>query len=156
MTEGQFMTIRLVPIDRSNWEKAVALEVKPHQLGNVGTNVLSLAEVSVRSEARARLILNDDEPVGMVVYLKNPEDDKFHVHRFMIDKNYQKQGFGEAALRLVVDEIRALEDFVSPIIIEFIDNNVDTQRVYERVGFKDTGRTVYNDEWGFTEKVFEI
>ena len=150
------MALQLVPVDRHNWEKAVALEVKPHQLGNVGTNVLSLAEAGVRPEARARLVLSDDEPVGMVVFLKNPEDSKFHIHRFMIDKEHQKHGMGEAALRLVVQEIRSLEDFVPPVVIEFIDNNMEAQRVYERVGFKDTGRSVFNKEWGFTEKIFEM
>lgn len=150
------MNIKIVPVDRNNWQQCIALEVKPHQLGDVGANVLSLAEVSVRPEATARAILMDDQPVGMLVYLKNPEDGLFHIHRFMIDKRHQGKGIGEVALHLAIEEIRARADFQGQVMVEFIDNNDDAQRLYERVGFKDTGRRVRNEEWGFVEKVYVI
>jgi diamine N-acetyltransferase len=148
------MDIAIVPVDRANWMQCVSLEVKPHQLGSVGTNVLSLAEVSVRPEAQARAVLCNGNPVGMAVYLKNSEDGRYHIHRFMIDKSHQRQGIGRASLRLLVDEIRSLPDYTSPVIIEFIENNIEAQQVYEVVGFKNTGRTVKNCEWGFVEKVY--
>ena len=150
------MNVTLVPVDRTNWMQCISLQVKPHQLGNIETTVQSLAEVSVRPEARARAILHNETVAGMAVYLKNPQDGQYHIHRFMIDKSHQGQGIGSASLRLIVDEITSLPDYSPPVVIEFIDNNSEAQRVYETVGFTDTGRTVKNEEWGFVEKVYAL
>ena len=47
-----------------------------------------------------------DRVVGFLMYEAPQDDDEARIYRFMIDRTWQGKGYGKAALREVLDEIR--------------------------------------------------
>lgn len=147
------MNISLKKIDKSNWEDCIELKVGPTQTGHILPNVNSLAEWSVTPEAQAYGIFNNDEMVGFVM-LQKDSGGIYDIHRFMIDFEHQRKGYGKSAMELVVKLIKSLPDAGEKIKIMFLVENSGAEKLYLACGFVDSGRTEHNSKWRFTEKVF--
>ena len=91
----------------------IRLSVAEDQKGFVAPNAVSLAQALFAPEAWYRAIHHSDELVGFVMLedesLRSPppEAPKVSVWRFMIDARFQGRGIGAAALRQVIEHVRA-------------------------------------------------
>jgi diamine N-acetyltransferase len=148
------MAISLRPIDRNNWEECIALSVGVTQLGQVSTNVRSLAECAVRPEATPVGIYDDDKMVGFIMYLRDPDTELYDIYRIMVDFKHQNKGIGRKALELLIEKMRTFPDRGEKVMIMFLVENTSVERLYKRVGFVDSGKTVYNERWRYTERLF--
>ena len=129
------MIIKLEPINDNNRDAVVALSVREDQ-PFVATNDYSLreaAEANAKAPGTARpfAICAGEKIVGFCMLALDPEDenpvDRYCLWRFMIDKNEQGKGYGQAALR------------VDTVYLSTAPANARGLHVYHKVGFKETG-----------------
>jgi diamine N-acetyltransferase len=128
--------VKLKDVTAKNWRAIARLELAPDQEDLVADNLYSIAESKFDPDARPRAVYAGDQPVGFLMY--DASDDEALIYRFMIDRRHQGKGYGRAALRLALDEIRALPH-VRKVSISYMPDNPVTKAFYASLGFKETG-----------------
>ncbi|VEP12863.1 Spermidine acetyltransferase [Hyella patelloides LEGE 07179] len=105
------MCIELKEVTKDNWIDCISLSLYPEQEGNLASNVDSIAESKFEPNNQLRAIYKDRKVIGFLAFCveDDPPDPKLYwIFRFMIDKDFQGQGYGTKALNLVIDEIKKL------------------------------------------------
>ena len=131
------MTITLREITKDNYRQACQLKVKPGQEHFVASNAVSIAD-SKFHPAFVCLGIYDDE--AMVGFLMHGSDDSGQrwIIRLMVDEKHQGQGYGRAAMKLILDQLRA--DSNCPNVgISYEPENTVAQKLYANLGFVETG-----------------
>ena len=126
--------IRIVPIDKDNWERAANLQIEPEQAGFLTPNVFSIAESKFYPELIPCAIYAGETMVGFAMYARDRDDDQYWVYRFMIDRRYQRRGFGRRAMLQLIELIRVLPN-APEINIAYDDDNEAARQLYRSVGF---------------------
>ena len=132
--------ITLREVDKYNYEACIDLELEPEQMSNLTTNAISIAQSKFELHFRPRAIYKDNEVIGFLVYCHedNPEDlELYWLFRFMFDRRHQRRGYASAALRLVVDEVRALGG--TRLQTMHKPNNANASSAYRKFGFREIG-----------------
>ena len=139
------MKIRLIPIDDSNREAVLALSVREDQ-PFVATNEVSLrqaaeTEAEAPGVARPFAIYADDKLVGFCMFAFDPEDEdaegRYWLWRFMIDKNEQDKGYGQAALQEIIKYFR--DNGADRLYLSTEPENERGLHLYHKAGFRETG-----------------
>ncbi|BBF44618.1 spermine/spermidine acetyltransferase, putative [Lachnospiraceae bacterium KM106-2] len=133
--------IYLKEIDRNNFIDVIKLSVYDDQKDFISDNVVSLAQAKAQPECIPLAIYNDDLLVGFVMYCLDYEDNEYWIYRLMIDKKYQKSGYGKKALFATLNRI-AKDTSHNKIYISFEPENKVAQKLYENVGFRPDGRII--------------
>ena len=130
--------IRFEPITEDNMDDAIAISVRPDQEEVIAPVVYSLAQCYVLSDILTPfLIMNNNLPVGLILFLIDPDEEEYELCRLMIDQSQQKKGYGQEALLLA---IRYLADAgAKKIELSHQTNNYGVGKLYESVGFHYTG-----------------
>ena len=133
--------IRLTDITEDNWFEAASLSVKDSQKGFVAPAIGILARGYVYRDCNARVfaIENDGVIVGLALVREFTDEPLgYDLQQFMIDAQYQGEGFGSAALSLILDELRKEGHFDH---VEVCVKKADAEaiRLYEKHGFIDSG-----------------
>lgn len=129
------MAIVLRSITKQNWETAAKLEVREDQRDFITPNVWSIAEAQFHPWTHMLAIYDGGVMVGFLMYGKDPEDDRYWLYRFMIDRRYQGKGFGKTALRQLIERLRALPDCTG-ITVGYQPDNLPAERLYLAAGFE--------------------
>ncbi len=127
--------MKLVAIDKSNWEEAAKLRVREDQKGFVTENVWSIAESQFHPWTRPYAIYDGGTMVGFLVYGRDPSDGNYWLYRFMIDQAFQGKGFGKVALKFLLNHLRKLPDCAG-ITVGYQPDNLVAERLYLGTGFK--------------------
>lgn len=130
--------IRLVPVTRANRTLVASLQLAPEQIEFVAGNADSLDEARSDRDARPRAVMAGDRVVGFLMYEAPRDDDEARIYRFMIDRSSQGKGYGKAALREVLDEIRGL-GHVRHVSICYEPENEAARQLYRTAGFVEEG-----------------
>ncbi len=130
--------IRLVPVTGANRALVASLELAPGQIDFVASNAESLDEARSDRDARPRAVMAGDRVVGFLMYEAPRDDDEARIYRFMIDRSSQGKGYGKAALREVLGEIRAL-GHVRHVSICYEPENEAARQLYRAAGFVEEG-----------------
>ncbi|MBR5341316.1 MAG: GNAT family N-acetyltransferase [Erysipelotrichaceae bacterium] len=145
--------LRLVKVDTDNFYELSLLSVNDDQKGFVADNVFSLAlayaTVAEGRFAQAFGIYDGDTPVGFVMigfnnvfgckdevpdFIKN----NYLIWRFMIDKKYQKKGYGKDGVKLVLDYIRTFPAGKAEYCwLSYEPENETARELYRFFGFKE-------------------
>ena len=145
------MIIKLEPINDNNRDAVLALSVREDQ-PFVATNDYSLKQADETNAeypgvARPFAIYADDRLVGFTMFSFAPEaedpDDRYWLWRFMIDKNEQGRGCGQAALQEIIRYFRA--NGADRLYLSTEPENERGLHVYRKAGFRETG-VVSGDE----------
>lgn len=115
-----------------------ALEVRPEQRGYVAPNAVSIAQAHFQPRAWFRAIYAGDDPVGFVMLDEDPEQGKYFLWRFMIAGEHQGQGYGRAALDLVVDHVRGRPG-ATELLSSYVPGEHGPRAFYLAYGFEETG-----------------
>ena len=108
------MNIKLIPVSDENREAILALSVREDQ-PFVASNDVSLRQADEVNEeapgvARPFGIYADDRLVGFCMFAFDPDnddvEDRYYLWRFMIDKDEQGKGYGQAALEEIIRYFR--------------------------------------------------
>ncbi|MBO4419224.1 MAG: GNAT family N-acetyltransferase [Oscillospiraceae bacterium] len=137
--------LKLMDVNEENWLEVRKLSVEEHQTGFLDSALGILARAYVYRSARARVmgIAREEEIIGVALVKDLDEAPAcYDLQQFMIDRRYQRQGFGTEALGLILAELEQERKYDC---VEVCVKQTDTAalRVYEKAGFADTG---YVDE----------
>ena len=144
------MRILLKPIDETNREAVLALSVREDQ-PFVATNEVSLRQAEETNQehpgvARPFGIYADDRLVGFCMFAFAPEardpEDRYWLWRFMIDREEQDKGYGQAALREIMKYF--CDNGADRLYLSTEPENERGLHVYHKAGFRETG--VISDE----------
>ena len=139
------MIIKLEPINDNNRDAVLALSVREDQ-PFVAPNDYSLSEADeanakAPSTARPFAIYAGEKIVGFCMLALDPEDenpvDRYCLWRFMIDKNEQGKGYGQAALQEIIRYFK--ENGVDTVYLSTAPANARGLHVYHKAGFRETG-----------------
>ena len=138
----------ITPRNRKRIEK---LKVTHKQAKYVDSVAESLVEAAETPQAQPwyRAAFVDDLPGGFVMLSESEADDPdrpspYYVWRFLIDRRHQGQGYGAAALGLVVDHVRSQPD-ARVLTTSVVPGPSSPLGFYLRHGFRLTGQ-VYDGE----------
>jgi len=121
------------------------LSVRDDQKHFVANNAVSLAQALFAPEAWYRAIYFGEELAGFVMLhdesLRSsaPEHPEVGVWRFMVDAKYQGKGVGRAALKLVIEHVRAKAVFKA-LELSYVPGPGCPEPFYRSLGFVPTGR----------------
>ncbi|MBR4907362.1 MAG: GNAT family N-acetyltransferase [Clostridia bacterium] len=133
--------IRLFDINEDNWMDVRSLAVEGSQTGFLDSTVGILARGYVYRACRARVIgIADDETVIGAALVRDLDEEPacYDLQQFMIDRRYQGKGYGTEALRMILKELEAERKY-DCVEVCVKKNDTAALRVYEKVGFADTG-----------------
>ena len=131
--------VKLVKINENNYQECLDLKVSDEQENFVASNEYSLAQAWVFYDtAYPFAVYAHDKMVGFVMMGYYAEKGIYDIWRFMIDKRYQKMGYGKAALKLSIEYL-IREFHVGEIYLSFEPSNTAAERLYSAAGFERTG-----------------
>mgnify|MGYP000471455850 FL=1 len=147
--------ISLRKITEDNFEECISLAVTEQQREFIASNAYSLCEAYALTNHELYVpmpyaIYNDDTMVGfaMAVYQPmdpdDPDDDEnvYYLSRIMIDKKYQGLEYGKAALREVVEMIKAFPcGEATAIVLASNPANLPAYQMFRAFGFREMGIT---------------
>ena len=139
------MSIKLMPINDDNRDAVLSLSVREDQ-PFVAPNDVSLRQADEANAenpgvARPFAIYADDKLVGFCMFAFDPEeedeDDRYWLWRFMIDKNEQDKGYGQAALQEIIKYFR--DNGADRLFLSTEPENERGLHIYHKAGFRETG-----------------
>ncbi|MCG3220563.1 MAG: GNAT family N-acetyltransferase [Candidatus Heimdallarchaeota archaeon] len=133
------MGIDIKEITAENWIEAVKLKVKNDQESFVASNAVSLAQSKFHPFLECHGFFLDEEMVGFSATGKNPEDEAIWIARFMIGEKFQGKGYGKKCSVKLLEFLKEKHN-CSEIFLDVAPENEVAIKMYESVGFKDTGK----------------
>lgn len=133
--------VDLIELSEENWMDFAGLTVDESQRTFLASNIGIIAREYVYRNSRAKVIgiVADGTPVGLAM-VRDMDDEPacYELQQFMIDKNFQGQGYGFRALELILAALKAEQKYAC---VEVCVKREDVQaiRVYEKAGFVDSG-----------------
>ena len=137
--------LRLIDVNEQNWLDAVKLSVRDDQKGFLDSSVGILARGYVYRACRARVIgIADGDMLIGLAFVKDMDEEPacYDLQQFMIDSRWQGKGYGTKALQMILSTLEEERKYECVEVCVKKDNAA-ALRVYEKVGFTDTG---YVDE----------
>ncbi len=146
------MSVTLRKIDDTNRTAVLALSVLPAQKQFVGTVRDALADAQRYPHANpwARAIYAEDVPVGFVMISWNVVPDPpsiigpWFLWKLLIDFRYQGRGYGETAVNLIAEIVRA--EGGTELLTSYVEGEGEPWPFYKRLGFRKTGERDDNNE----------
>jgi len=141
------ITISLREITLETLHEILKLSVAPEQMEYVASNAVSIAQAHFHPEAWFRGIYAGDEAVGFVMledWSLSPDpaaDRPVLLWRLMFDKSQQRKGFGNEALKQIVEHVRtrtSLDHFFTSCV----EGPNTPKPFYLKFGFVETGRQI--------------
>lgn len=158
--------LRLEKVNGKNVWDILKLSVFEDQKNFVASNDLSIIEaytaITGNGYAFPFGIYNGNMPVGFLmigfdtdVYWDNPPliaKGNYNLWRLMIDKNYQKKGYGKEAVRLALEFIRTFPCGEAKYCwLSYEPENKVASRLYHSFGFRETGEKDENEQIAILE-----
>ncbi|MDF2924755.1 MAG: GCN5-related N-acetyltransferase [Paenibacillaceae bacterium] len=134
------MEVSLRQVTRDNLRECIQLKPSAEQQGFVAPNVISLAQSKVEKDWYPLCIYAGDTMVGFAMYGIDADDRKMWISRLMIDENYQGRGYGQAALKRLIDLIE--QHGFTEVFLSIEPENITARRLYEKVGFVSTEQVI--------------
>jgi diamine N-acetyltransferase len=107
---------------------------------HVTSNAFSIAQSKVEPEWEPKCIYYADEIVGFAMYGFSSLLKLYFVTRLMIDYKHQGKGLGKAAMLKIVEDMRKYH--CEEIYTSIVPHNYKAKKLYEGIGFVDTGRMI--------------
>lgn len=146
------MDITLTEVTVENWLDIINLEITKEQEDFVALPAEAIAASKFYDYYVNRGIYLGDKAVGFIQYYPNYRDDKpneIFIDQLLIDVQFQGKGYGTAATKLALEEIKTLHGFNS-ISICYVEGHDIMKSFFERFGFK----VIEQDE--FDETIMEL
>lgn len=130
--------LTLEPIHPGNWR--IPLSVREDQKHFVSAPMRLLARAYAYRDRNsvALHIALDGEPIGMLMYHDWAEDECYVVSQFFIDQHWQGQGYGYAAMQLLLEEFRR-DGRYHKVDLCYCEGNELAMKLYGKCGFVHTG-----------------
>lgn len=130
--------VSLREVTKDNLGEILRLKVKPEQEKFVASNAISIAQAHFEEKAWFRAIYADETPVGFLMLYDDPDTTDYFLWRLMIDGRYQGMRFGEQAVTLLIEYVRALPD-ATELMVSYVPEEGSPEPFYTGLGFVHTG-----------------
>ena len=138
------MKVELRTIDDANKDAVELLDVSDNQKQYIASNKRSL-ETANKEEykyiAHPFAIYADKTPIGFTMFAfdlsSSDTNDRYWLWRLMIDKNFQGQGYGAAALEKIIDYFKS--HGADHILLSTKETNTTALSLYHKYNFSETG-----------------
>ena len=133
--------VKLVDVNEENWLDVRRLSVGDGQEAFLDSAVGIIARGYVYRNNRARVIgIADGDTIVGVALVKDLDEEPacYDLQQLMIDRHHQGRGIGTQALRLILSGLAAERKY-DCVEVCVKRGDVAALRVYEKVGFVDTG-----------------
>lgn len=147
MPDSDEVTLR--EVTQETVESILKLQVAEEQERFVASNAVSIAQAHFTDGAWFRAIYAGDTPVGFVMLSLDDEKPEYWIWRFMIDKRYQRKGYGSKAMAQVLEHVKGLPNS-NEVILSYLPGEGEPLPFYQKLGFVETG------EWEDDEKVIKL
>ena len=137
--------IKLTEVTEENWYDVAALSVKETQRSFVAPALGILARGYVYRNCNGRIFVieNDSDIVGVALVKEFTEEPLgYDLQQFLIGHRHQGKGYGFAALRLILEELKK-EGHYDHVEVCVKKEDAEAIHIYEKCGFVDSG---YIDE----------
>ncbi|MBA3045791.1 MAG: GNAT family N-acetyltransferase [Euryarchaeota archaeon] len=140
------MTLEFREVTEENFAEFIELEVNPEQKNSfffksTKPNIISLAQTYIYKGSQILAVYADGTMVGSIFYSRDDtEPSNFWLTRFMIDKRYQKKGYGRQAMLMLFDRVKQ-ENGGEPVRLglSYEPENTVAEKLYMNLGFEETG-----------------
>ena len=92
-----------------------------------------------------KIIENDGIIIGFTMYGYAKKQGYYELCRIMIDYKYQGNGYGTEAMKLVISEMKKIEN-CKDIYLSTNPENLRGKHLYKKLGFLNTGEFVDEEE----------
>lgn len=139
----------LRPVTLQNWEELIDLKVRADQKNFVASNLYSIAETQFGMDFEGHWdlisygIYDGETPVGFLMYgcnFEHPTQQAFII-RLMVDERFQGKGYGRFGMDQMLKIFRA-DERIKGVAISYEPENETAKKLYERLGFVETGRVI--------------
>ncbi len=137
--------VSLREVTPENFDAIISMKVRDDQKHFVASNVYSLAEARVFPQRFPMAIYAGETPVGSLMSAIWEERQQHWIFRLMIAAEHQGRGYGRAAMRLLIERMRAIPG-CRQIYISYEPENDAARKLYASLGFSITGEMVSNEE----------
>lgn len=134
--------LNIRPVTEDNWRAIVELKPLTDQKKYITSNAESLLESFYETRYNWSVfgLFKEEYPIGFaMIGAFNAEKEYIWLDRFMIDGQFQGKGYGKKFLQLIVDYIQSKWQ-VKDIVLSIVKENNQAKKLYETIGFIDTGR----------------
>lgn len=114
------------------------LKVTPAQNQFVAPVSVSIAQAYFEPNAWFRAIVADETPVGFLMVYRDEAAHDYFLWRFLIDSQYQRMGFGQQAMILLIEEVRTWPD-ADALLVSYVPEKDGPKLFYQNLGFVPTG-----------------
>jgi putative membrane protein len=129
-------SVTLREITPANIDWVGEVRVVGEQRFHVASVAKTFWQASGRDDVWMRAIYAGEEPVGFVALRLRGEE--AYLARLIVDFRHQGRGYGKEAIRLVIEQARALPG-CNRVTLSHVPSNARVARLYERFGFRHTG-----------------
>lgn len=131
--------VRLELVTEKTFKKIVDMKLTEEQSHFVAPNVVSLAQAWLYyDETRPYAVCDGEKTVGFMMLDWDENERTVGIWRFMIASEYQKMGYGKAAVIAAVEMIKA-EDKFDLIHLDYVKGNTVARDLYYKIGFRENG-----------------
>ncbi len=133
------MIVTLRPLTHETLRECLALKITEEQKWNsqIGEPSEKIVEICKNPATVPLAIYGADVMVGFAAYSRLDEPSDFHIPLFFIDVQHQRKGYGETALRQLVELLFA-KDECHRIVINYMSFADGPSELYAKVGFIET------------------
>ncbi|GHV11279.1 spermidine acetyltransferase [Clostridia bacterium] len=135
--------MKLIDIKRENWLEVIFLTTNSnnsHTLTEefVASNAISIVQSVYEESWTIKAIENDGALIGFAMYGFCAEHGVYELCRIMIAYQYQGNGYGQKAMKLIIEEM-IKQFYCDKIYLSTDSENVRGKHLYEKFGFAATG-----------------
>ena len=136
------MRIELIELSENHLQQCFDLNVASDQKQYIASNEESWKTAKDNEKvARPFAIYCDDRIVGFTMFAFDDDyedpNDRYWLWRFMIDEGLQGNGYGTAALQVIIQYFK--DHGANNIRLSTKETNFNALSIYRKAGFRDTG-----------------
>ena len=129
--------ITLRQVDRDNWRAVVALRIPPAQQAMVSEVSRLLLLCQYEDMWRPLAVYRNEEIIGCLIWGVDPANGSCWLRGVRIDQQYQRQGYGRAAVQAALD-LLASEYGCCHFVLAYNPANAAARHLYQTLGFVET------------------
>ena len=130
--------IRLEDVNETNWRCPLHVSEAQKEYVANPAGILARAYAYRSCRSRAFIVYNEETPIGMGLYYDCPNRNAYDFSQFFIDERYQGHGYGMAAAKLALNEMKR-DGRYDKVILCYMEGNNAAKSLYEKLGFVETG-----------------
>ncbi|MBR3469267.1 MAG: GNAT family N-acetyltransferase [Lachnospiraceae bacterium] len=130
--------IYLETITPDNWRLGLSVREDQSRYVSDSNKILARAYAYRNYGSQAFVIYNDEIPIGMAMYYDLDEMQAYNFSQFFIDQQYQGNGYGLEASKLIIEKMKE-DGKYDKVILCYVDGDEAAKCLYEKLGFHLTG-----------------